>query len=212
MITILSILQIGLCLLILVLLRMKRETEAELKLAEERDAITRQDLLFAKRNRILKLLAEDTGGDYGVGLKVGDLMSSFVSTVKTGESVPSVRERMEKLKLRHLLVVDAAGRLAGVISDRDLHKSAAHTAGELMTANPITVSSDTPLIPAITTLITKHISSLPVVDAGQLVGVLTRTDLMLSLQCILQALQRAGAHPTVSADSPPAEQSETVAG
>jgi CBS domain-containing protein len=200
MITVLSILQIGLCLLILFLLRMKREAEAELKLAEERDAITRQDLLFAKRNRILKLLAEDTGGDYGVGLKVGDLMSSFVSSVKAGESVQAVRERMEKLKLRHMLVVDAGGRLAGVISDRDLHK-AGHTAGELMTANPITVASDTPLIPAITTLITKHISSLPVVDAGQLVGVLTRTDLMLSLQCILQALQRAGAHPTVEAES-----------
>jgi CBS domain-containing protein len=72
-----------------------------------------------------------------------------------------------------------------------------------MTPNPMTVGPETPLSPAITTLITKHISSLPVVQSGKLIGVLTRSDLMLSLQCILQALQKAsaaGAAPASKAD------------
>jgi CBS domain-containing protein len=112
--------------------------------------------------------------------------------------------------LRHLLVVNEADQLVGVLSDRDLSKSGGRTAQDVMTAEPMTVTPDMPNSPAITTLITKHISSLPVVEAGKLVGVLTRTDLMLSLQCVLQALQRAGASqppadaPTSAAEAVPA--------
>ncbi len=192
MIVILSLVQIGLCALVLILIHLNRRQAVALAREEERNAITRQDLLFAKRNRILKLLAEDTGADYAVGLQVGDLMSGFVSTVQPEETIAGVCEQMQKLRLRHLLVVDEAERLVGVISDRDLNKTG-RTAQDIMTPEPMTVTPDTLVSPAITTLITKHISSLPVVADGKLVGVLTRTDLMLSLQCIMQALQRASA-------------------
>lgn len=199
MITLLAVVQIALCVLVLVLIRFNRRAAVAQARDDERTATSRQDLLFAKRNRILKLLAEDTGADYAVGLKVGDLMSSFVSTVPPTETAAGVREQMQKLKLRHLLVVDEAGKLLGVVSDRDLNKSGCRTAEDLMTASPMTVSPEMLVSPAITTLITKHISSLPVVEGEKLVGVLTRTDLMLSLQCILQALQRASAGQATAA-------------
>ncbi len=52
-----------------------------------------------------------------------------------------------------------------------------------MTRNPITVTIDTPIFRAITLLIQKHISCLPVVDGGRLLGIVTSTDVMVALQC-----------------------------
>jgi CBS domain-containing protein len=206
MIVILCLVQIALCVLVLTLLQFNKRAQARDAANAERSAVNRQDVLFAKRNRILKLLADDVGRDYGACLKVGDLMSTTVTTVPPTESLGAVRDKMQSLKLRHLLVVGESEQLVGVISDRDLNKTGCRTAQDVMTANPMTVTPDTPISPAITTLITKHISSLPVVENGKLAGVLTRTDLMLSLQCILQALQRAGAtHSSADANPPQAE-------
>ena len=53
------------------------------------------------------------------------------------------------------------------------------TIAEVMTPNPITVKPQTPLAEAIKILAEKRISGLPVVDDdGNLVGVLSETDLM----------------------------------
>ncbi|AFY52822.1 putative transcriptional regulator, contains C-terminal CBS domains [Rivularia sp. PCC 7116] len=50
---------------------------------------------------------------------------------------------------------------------------------EVMTSNPITVKTDTPLREAIKILAEKRISGLPVVDdAGHLIGIISETDLM----------------------------------
>ena len=50
----------------------------------------------------------------------------------------------------------------------------------------LSIAPETPLSPAITYLINENISCLPVVDNGRLCGVLTTTDLVLTLQCTLQ--------------------------
>lgn len=198
MITLLSVLQVACCVVALALLARRRRSELPGIHGASCNVAERQDALFAKRNRILQLLGEQTGGDYGAGLKVGDLMSSHLSTVSPAEPADVVRRHMSKMGLRHLLVIDRMEHLMGVISDRDLGKPG-RTALDLMTAEPMTVSPETPISPAITTLITKHISSLPVVSGGKLVGVLTRSDLMLTLQCVLQVLQKASAHQGASA-------------
>ncbi|MBE9213226.1 MAG: CBS domain-containing protein [Nostocales cyanobacterium 94392] len=53
------------------------------------------------------------------------------------------------------------------------------TVAEVMTPNPITVKVETPLREAIKILAEKNISGLPVVDdAGQLIGIISETDLM----------------------------------
>ncbi|MBF2014345.1 MAG: CBS domain-containing protein [Richelia sp. RM2_1_2] len=53
------------------------------------------------------------------------------------------------------------------------------TVAEVMTPNPITVKVETPLREAIKILAEKRISGLPVVDdAGQLIGIISETDLM----------------------------------
>ena len=97
---------------------------------------------------------------------------------------------MTERRLHHLLVCNRAGDLVGVVSDRDLRATRGTTAQQLMSYPPLTCTSDTPVTAAITFLINENISCLPVVDHGRLCGILTTTDLVLTLQCTLQLWMR----------------------
>ncbi len=54
----------------------------------------------------------------------------------------------------------------------------AKTVADVMTRDPITATRETPLTDVIKILAERRISSLPVVDNGKLVGVISETDLM----------------------------------
>ena len=97
---------------------------------------------------------------------------------------------MAEPKKRHLLVCNRAGKLLGVISDRDLLSRTGKVAADLMTPNPLVVDRDTLLDSAVTILIQKRISCLPVTHEGALCGLLTTTDVMMALQCVAQVIQR----------------------
>ena len=85
-----------------------------------------------------------------------------------------------------MLVCGPGQQLLGVVSDRDLSSKPGKTAAELMSNELRTISPDTLISPATTHLIHLGISSLPVVEEGRLCGILTTTDLILALQCVLQ--------------------------
>lgn len=116
-------------------------------------------------------------------LTVADLMSTAVMTIHTGEPIREAHAEMEMGGVRHLPVVDDRGRLAGIVSDRDLLRVAlqrTHKAvDDVMTRGVETVTPDTPAAEAALLMLDRRISSLPVVDdAGVLVGVVTTTDLV----------------------------------
>ena len=92
---------------------------------------------------------------------------------------------MKQRRLHHLLVCGRGGELLGVVSDRDLPSRGA-TAQQLMTHPALSCTPETPVSAAITYLMNENISCLPVVEGGRLCGVLTTTDLVLTLQCTLQ--------------------------
>ena len=64
--------------------------------------------------------------------------------------------------------------------------------GDIMTRDPLTVTSDTTLGTALTLMLNHRISCVPVVDDGRLSGIYTTTDVILALQCTMQALERVG--------------------
>jgi CBS domain-containing protein len=63
-----------------------------------------------------------------------------------------------------------------------LAKTYVHTHGrfvrDVMTADPVTVTRDTPLATAAELMCTHHIKRLPVMEGAKLVGVISRTDLL----------------------------------
>ncbi len=146
--------------------------------------------LFEKRQDLLRVLAKAHAESPSQGPTVRLVMSTKLECVLPKASIAEIKQRMKAQCLRHLLVCDGNGKLVGVVSDRDVIAKPGTTAAQIMSSAPMTISADTQLIPAVTVLINRHFSSLPVVDGDKLVGILTTTDILLSMQAMLLIQQR----------------------
>lgn len=165
----------------------RRATESEEEQAALEAALPTRKL-FKKRQAILKILSLDMSCLLDNSVHVGQLMSTQLKTVGPQASYDEVVQMMASGGYRHVLVTDSEGQLLGVISDRDVARKHVHTAEELMTREPVTVERSTLIGPAVTLLLERQFSCLPVVERGHLLGVLTTSDLIMALQCSLQLL------------------------
>lgn len=157
---------------------------------EEPHGATAQMRLHAKRQRLWQALLSDSDLLLKNRLEVRHLMTREATIVAPKADLAEMHALMTSNRVRHLLVCDGGGRLLGIISDRDLRGKAGGTARELMTRELKTVSPHTALGAAITCLIEEGISCLPVVNGPKVCGVLTTTDLVLTLHCALQVWLR----------------------
>ena len=109
----------------------------------------------------------------------------------------SIQEAIELMKthsIRHLAVVDEQERLVGWVSDTELRgvfiasMIEELTVGDVMIADPITVSSSDVLEQA-ALLISKHkIGGMPVLEDGKLVGIITVVDILEAFVDIMGVL------------------------
>jgi CBS domain-containing protein len=114
------------------------------------------------------------------------------------EAVTLMRER----GIRHLPVLDAEGRLIGIVTDRDLRHVIFDVAlgrvgddsedggdlpvREVMTWGVVTVAPTSDLRAAIGVMRERPLGAMPVVEAGRVVGILTERDLLDALQALLR--------------------------
>jgi CBS domain-containing protein len=154
--------------------------------------------LFAKRQEILRALNGNRESLFQSRIQVCHLMSHRLLTVARDAPADQLDKMMQENKVRHLLVCETNGKLAGVISDRDLRNRTGKTAADLMTPNPHVVSRNDPLGQVITLMMHRHISCVPVVEEGSLCGIVTSTDIMMSLHCTLQILAKLAAEVNAS--------------
>ncbi|WP_225823846.1 CBS domain-containing protein [Streptomyces naphthomycinicus] len=139
---------------------------------------------------------------YGIPHIVSDVMTQTVASVGRRASFKVIVEMMQDWGVSALPVLDGEGRVAGVVSEADLlpteelrdspedgyallrrpadmTKAGAVTAGELMSSPAITVRANATLAEAARIMAREKVKRLPVVDeAGLLVGVISRTDLL----------------------------------
>lgn len=112
-------------------------------------------------------------------LRVSDLMTTALVTVKASDNLVSARSEMEVGVFRHLPVVDDRNHLVGVLSDRDvlhLRGTGKHVA-DVMTRDVMTVKPDAHAFEAASIMLDHKIGSVLVVDdTGALVGMITQTD------------------------------------
>ncbi len=153
------------------------------------------DRINIKRNQLRETLSADTGN----GFRVAHAMTVEPICVLPETSVLELVELFHAKQFRHVLVVDHEGRLAGIVSDRDVLRCfgpqetpkraalAAIHVGELMSKDLVTVRPETPLVQAVTLMVEEGISALPVLNGTELVGILTNTDLHVVLQVFLQS-------------------------
>lgn len=141
-------------------------------------------------------------------MRVRDVMTKDPVTVGPEEPIGTALERMRLGRFRHLPVVEG-NRLVGIITDRDLRLATnsplvlrekwysdfileSIKVKSCMTSDPITVTPDTPLLDAALILRERRFGSLPVVEDGKLVGILTETDL---LETLIRLLREDGSAP-----------------
>ncbi len=65
--------------------------------------------------------------------------------------------------------------------ENELKKAVAATVGDVMTADPITVQADTSIEDVATLLVERDVSRIPVMDGDELVGIVTKGDVVRSL-------------------------------
>ncbi|MDN7024516.1 CBS domain-containing protein [Methanoculleus sp. FWC-SCC1] len=115
-------------------------------------------------------------------VSVSDAMSTPVRTVPPAMPVTEVVELMYDTKHLGFPVVEN-GALTGIIALSDVHKITPHDrealqVRDIMSKSPITLPPDAPLIEALRIMSTNDIGRIPVVANRDLVGIVTRTDVV----------------------------------
>lgn len=137
-------------------------------------------------------------------LKVTDVMTPHVVTVRVGASFKDVARMLAERKISAVPVVTDQGRLVGIVSEADLlrkeqyheessrrrrlissgerasrAKAQGDVAGDLMTSPVVTIGPAATLTEAARLMVEQNVKRLPVVDdSGDLVGIVSRADLL----------------------------------
>jgi len=150
----------------------------------------------------MRLAAEDSRNGVAMRTIVKDVMSAHPVAVRESLSFKELAARIRESGMSALPVLDAAGRVIGVVSESDLlakeallctpharglitgiarrrdrRKAAGVTAGDLMTSPAVTVAPDDTIESATRLMYDRGFERLPVVDAvGRLLGTVSRAD------------------------------------
>jgi CBS domain-containing protein len=120
-------------------------------------------------------------------------MTRDVVTLERNDKLLVADDLMRLGRIRHLPVVDEEGRLAGIVSQRDLfHSGLIRALGygshaqrqaldmvvvkEAMQSEVVTTTPDTPLRDAARVMLERKIGCLVVLDGQQIAGILTESD------------------------------------
>ncbi|WP_088012704.1 CBS domain-containing protein [Gottfriedia acidiceleris] len=119
-------------------------------------------------------------------MRVKDVMSSNVECCSNQDSLQSVASKMESLNVGAIPVVEN-GQVVGMITDRDLAlrgigQSGNSNASQVMSNNIVTIDCDASLQEASNLMAQHQIRRLPVVENGNLVGMLSLGDLAVQEQ------------------------------
>lgn len=125
-------------------------------------------------------------------MKAEDVMSSPVRVVSPDDTVAYARNQMIKHRISRVLVMEG-GKLAGIITKKDLAYRLRQTepiwrrrpidripVSVLMTPDPLTIGPATPMREIAALMLDRSISGLPVVNEGEVLGIVTKSDILRS--------------------------------
>jgi CBS domain-containing protein len=127
-------------------------------------------------------------------ISVRNYMARHPQVLGLNDTLDLAEDIMTMGRIRHLPVLNE-GELVGIVSQRDMFRSAAATAlgftvdtqealiktiriKKVMTENVVTISPDETVKEAARVMIDKKIGCLPVVEGRKLVGIITETDIL----------------------------------
>ena len=147
-------------------------------------------------------------------MDVKDIMTRNPISIEPNAPLGTAIAVMVERKIRHLPVVDDTGSVVGMITDRDLRSAALAPALEeylsesarrrlrgvattlenlrvkdAMTSNAITAKPEMPVTQAAALMLEARVGSLPVIEKGKLVGIVTDRDAVRALAINVPALK-----------------------
>src|SRR5215213_9615574 len=109
---------------------------------------------------------------------VRDIMNNEKATVTADLTIAELARKLIDLRLTGLPVVDANGALTGMVSEYDVISRRGSTVSDIMSRGLISVTEDAS-VEQVASLMGLHgIRRVPVVRGGQLVGTVSRADLL----------------------------------
>jgi CBS domain-containing protein len=126
--------------------------------------------------------------------RVRDVMSEKIVQISAGDTLSTVEDIMTLGGVRHMPVV-RAGKLVGVVSERDLLRASLSNLTEfgteqrraflhvveierVMSSPPVVIGPDDSVEEAALLMAERRIGCLPVVDGERLLGMVTETDIL----------------------------------
>lgn len=142
-------------------------------------------------------------------MNVLDIMTADPITVRANQPLRKALETMAENTVKHLPVISASGHLVGVISDRDARHAlnSPYVLREgwqdeklvdtlhiraVMTAAPIIIEPQVSAEEAARLMLTHRIGCLPVMRSETLIGIVTRSDILVAFMTIHQYYARLG--------------------
>lgn len=155
-------------------------------------------------------------------MQVKDVMTSPVISVEPDSTVPQAVQIMLLRHISGLPVIEKTGRLAGIVTEGDLLRRAetgterhrprwlefllgpgrladeytrthGRKVSDIMTAEPLTVTEETPLGDVVTLMEKRRIKRVPVVRGQEVVGIVSRANLIHALAGVAREVKPAAA-------------------
>ncbi len=118
-------------------------------------------------------------------MQLTDVMATQVVSVAPDTRLGDAARRMVETDVGAAVVIDAAGDLTGVITERDLMRCVSDgtdpdtPVDQRMTRHVLTAAPDTTIPEAMALMVDGHFRHLPVVnDGGHVIGIVSMRDLM----------------------------------
>jgi acetoin utilization protein AcuB len=132
-------------------------------------------------------------------LLVSDSMAREIVTLSPDETAATALALCRERRIRHLPILQE-GRLVGIVSDRDLRSSTPAFGDQeraaalqrvmvedVMAREVLTADPEDPIEQAANTMRERKIGCLPVLEGGELVGIITASDVMEALVYLVGA-------------------------
>jgi len=134
-------------------------------------------------------------------LKVSEFMETDLFTVQKSDIIELVAEMMDWQKIRYAPVEDIKGNLVGLVSRRLILRSLiknkrsnkTNTVENVMLKDPITIDHNDTILNAMKIMKENDIGCLPVINNGELAGVITEVDFLRISGRLIQRLEEKNA-------------------